>query len=45
MKLFSLAHCLDSQRESHFVILSSIDRSSRMKVGRVMRDRSAPGRS
>lgn len=30
---------------SYFVILSSIDRSSRMKVGRVILDRSAPGRS
>ena len=30
---------------SYFVILSSIDRSSRMKVGRVILDRSAPGRN
>jgi hypothetical protein len=30
---------------THFVILSSIDRGSRMKVGRVTRLRSAPGRS
>lgn len=29
----------------HFVILSSIDLSSRMKVGRVTLDKSAPGRS
>lgn len=28
-----------------FVILSSIDRGSRMKVGRVIRLRSAPGRN
>jgi hypothetical protein len=30
---------------SHFVMRSSIDRGSRMKVGRVTRLRSAPGRS
>jgi hypothetical protein len=30
---------------AYFVILSNIDRSSRMKVGRVILDRSAPGRS
>jgi hypothetical protein len=34
-----------SMSVTHFVILSSIDRSSRMKVGRVILDRSAPGRS
>lgn len=32
-------------RTSYFVILSSIDRSSRMKVGRVILERSAPGRN
>ena len=30
---------------THFVILSNIDLSSRMKVGRVIFERSAPGRS
>ena len=30
---------------AYLVILSSIDRSSKMKVGRVILDRSAPGRS
>lgn len=30
---------------SYFVILSSMDRSSRMKVGSVILDKSAPGRS
>jgi hypothetical protein len=30
---------------SHFVMRSNIDRGSRMKVGRVTRLRSAPGRS
>lgn len=30
---------------SYFVILSSIERSSSMKVGKVILDRSAPGRS
>jgi hypothetical protein len=30
---------------THFVIRSSMDRSSRMKVGRVILDKSAPGRS
>jgi hypothetical protein len=30
---------------THFVIRSNIDRGSRMKVGRVTRLRSAPGRS
>jgi hypothetical protein len=30
---------------TYFVIRSSMDRSSRMNVGRVIRDRSAPGRS
>ena len=36
---------LSSGGKSHFVILSSIDLSSRMKVGRVTRERSAPGRN
>lgn len=31
--------------QTHFVIRSSIDRGSRMKVGRVTRLKSAPGRS
>jgi hypothetical protein len=31
--------------QSYFVILSSIDLSSRMNVGRVTRERSAPGRN
>ena len=31
--------------QTDFVILSSIDRSSRINVGRVTLDRSAPGRS
>lgn len=34
-----------SLEKSYFVILSSIDLSSRINVGRVTRDRSAPGRN
>lgn len=37
--------CLFRFRLAHFVILSSIDRGSRMNVGRVTRLRSAPGRN
>jgi hypothetical protein len=32
-------------RTAYFVILSSIDRSSRIKVGSVILDRSVPGRN
>lgn len=42
----SVRHIACPQRLcTHFVILSSMERSSRMKVGRVILDRSAPGRS
>jgi len=39
------ASFLSGRFPSHLVILSSIERGSRMKVGRVTRLRSAPGRS
>ncbi len=47
MKLVDLSEiCFVSKRLfTYFVILSSMDRSSRMKVGRVILERSAPGRS
>lgn len=41
---FALAGRNPSLR-THFVMRSNIDRGSRMKVGRVIRLRSAPGRS
>ena len=48
MKLVVISQSLPSAAFvawAHFVILSSIDLSSRMNVGRVTRERSAPGRN
>lgn len=40
-----LSLCLCNQSTTHFVMRSSIDRGSRIKVGSVTRLKSAPGRS
>lgn len=37
--------CIHSYQKTDFVILSSMDRGSRMKVGKATRLRSAPGRN